>query len=473
MKKIRHFILVIITPILLFCFAGCQATFSSFKPALGEEGEVFVYLQPFPQEAERLTFDLEEVSAVRQDGVEFPLSVSLKSFAAPALKRQRLLAAGVLPPGKYRGLSFKPVKALLHTDEGEASLLIPKDPVVSDLPFTIARKKATPLFLNFLYTQSVTSGFSFNPTLSLFRPGKPVTGLVGYVSNSGENTITIFDKKSGQVVSVLATGRGPKGVAFDRVRNRAYVALSEEDTVMAIDITTGETLNTIRLHAGAGPQDLALAPDGQTLISVNPGTNTVSFIDTLSYLELSRTSVGYSPASVLLNPSARNKAYVFNELSNTLSVIDIANRAVASSSPTDTGPFRGQFSRNGDLIYIIYKGSPYLTIMDPASRQTSNRIYIGMPAEALKVDVKTGLIYVAGTRRGEVEIYEPLSLVAVDFIAAESGASYLTIDDQENSLLLLSPGSRTLSSVNINTKNTVYTLDVGEDPYQVTLMGER
>jgi len=473
MKKIKHFILVIITPFLLFCFSGCQANFSSFKPALGEEGEVFVYLQPFPQEAERLTFDLEEVSAVRQDGAEFPLSISLKSFAAPALRRQRLLAAGVLPPGRYRGLSFKPGKALLHTDEGEASLLIPKDPVVSDLPFTIARKKATPLFLNFLYQQSVIGGFSFNPAFSLFQPGKPVTGLVGYVSNSAENTITVFDKKSGQVISVLATGRGPKGVAFDRVRNRAYVALSEEDSVMAIDITTGEPLNTIRLHAGAGPRDLALAPDGQTLLSVNPGSNTVSFIDTLSYLELGWTNVEYSPASILLDPSARNKAYVFNELSNSLSVIDIAKRAVASSSPTDTGPLRGQFSRNGGLIYIIYQRSPYLTIMDPASRQSTNRVYIGVPAEALKVDVKTGLIYVAGMRRGEVEIYEPLSLVAVDFIAAESSVSYLTIDDQENSLLLLSPGSRTLSSVNINTKNTVYTLDVGEDPYQVTLMGER
>jgi uncharacterized protein YjiK len=61
----------------------------------------------------------------------------------------------------------------------------------------------------------------------------------------------------------------------------------------------------------------------------------------------------------------------------------------------------------------------------------------------------------------------------VESIPAEGGASYLTIDGQENSLLLLSPESRTLTSVNINTRNIVFVIDVGEDPYQVTLMGER
>src|SRR5512144_3164652 len=106
MNKTRPFIIVIIASILMICF-GCQAKFSSIKPALGEEGEVFVYVQPFPQEAERLRFNLEGISAVQQDGTEIPLSLLFNKFEAPDVRRQRLVASGILPPGMYRGLSFK------------------------------------------------------------------------------------------------------------------------------------------------------------------------------------------------------------------------------------------------------------------------------------------------------------------------------------------------------------------------------
>jgi DNA-binding beta-propeller fold protein YncE len=473
MKTVTTLILVIIAPFLLFCLSGCQAGLSSLKPVLDEEGEVFVYLQPFPQEAERLKFNLEGISAVRQDGSEIPLSLLFNKFEAPDVKRQRLLAQGILPPGMYRGLSFKAAKAVLTTEEGEASLLTTEKPVNADFPFSITRKKASTLAMSFLYQKSVASGFSFSPVFSVYQPAKPVTGLLGYVSNSGANTITVFDKKAGQVVTVLATGRAPKGIVFDQVRNRAYVALSGEDAIEAIDMITGDSFKTIQLHDGAAPQHLALTPDGRLLMSVNPGSKSVSFIDPLSYLELSHTAAGDAPSSILLEPAGGRRAYVFNVMSNSISIVDIAARATAATAAVDTGALRGQFNRNGSRLYVISEGSPYLTVIDPASLQVSNRVFMGIPANALKVDVKTDLIYAAGIKTNEVEIYEPLSLIAVESIPAEGGASYLTIDGQENSLLLLSPESRTLTSVNINTRNIVFVIDVGEDPYQVTLMGER
>ena len=473
MKKRQMFIIALILPSLFFCLAGCQAKFSSLKPALDEEGEVFVFLQPFPQEAERLRFGLTAVSAVRQDGTEVPLSLLFNKFEAPDMTRQRLVASGILPPGMYRGLSFGVAQAVLTTDEGEASLLLPEKPVVAELPFTIKRKKASSLFLNFIYQRSITGGFSFSPVFSLYTPGYPVTGLLGYVSNSGANTITVFDKKAGQVVSVRATGRDPRGVVFDQERNRAYVALAGEDAVEAIDMKNEDSLATIRLHTGAAPRDLALMPGGRLLMSVNPGTSTVSFIDPLSYLELSSTAVGYDPSAILVDPVSRNRAYVFNTSSNSVSIIDIPARKTAVTIPVETGPVRGQFNKNGDKLYVIYEATPHLTVVDPAALRVSDRVFIGAPAEAIKTDTMTDTVYFTGTGRSTVEMFEPYTLFATDFIPAEGGVSYLTIDGQENSLLLLSPELRTITSVNLNTRNVVSVFDVGEDPYQVTLMGER
>ena len=59
---------------------GCQAATSRLRPPLEEEGEVYLYIQPYPQEAERLRFSIEGMSAVSDDGREFPLEVSLREI---------------------------------------------------------------------------------------------------------------------------------------------------------------------------------------------------------------------------------------------------------------------------------------------------------------------------------------------------------------------------------------------------------
>ncbi len=113
--------LFIISMLLLLC-AGCQTVQTILKPALAEEGEIFVYIQPLPQEANGLRFNLEGIYAVRNDGVEVPLTLSLAEFKGSDAKRQRFVASGTLQPGVYRGLSFKASKAWLQGVEREIEL---------------------------------------------------------------------------------------------------------------------------------------------------------------------------------------------------------------------------------------------------------------------------------------------------------------------------------------------------------------
>lgn len=105
--------------------SGCAAAPALVKPVLEEEGEVYVYLQPLPQEAGRLKFTLDHLSLVSSDGNEFPLSLSLAEVNSDSARTQRFVATGRVPPGRYRGLSYGVKKATLRGDEGEAVLLVP------------------------------------------------------------------------------------------------------------------------------------------------------------------------------------------------------------------------------------------------------------------------------------------------------------------------------------------------------------
>src|SRR4030042_2468101 len=112
-KPLIHVFIIIIFFLFL---SGCQATLSKFMPPLEEEGEVYLYTQPFPQEADKLRFTIESIFAISSDGVAFPLTLSLSEIKALEMRRQRFLASGRLPPGPYVAFSFKIRKASLRTE---------------------------------------------------------------------------------------------------------------------------------------------------------------------------------------------------------------------------------------------------------------------------------------------------------------------------------------------------------------------
>lgn len=452
-------------------FAGCQAKSILVRPVLEEEGELLVYLQPLPQEAEPLSFTLEGISAVRKDGGAYPLSLSLADVRGEGVRRQRFLASGVLPPGEYAGLSFAIKNAFLRGEEGPAAVLFPKEPVTIGFSFRVDKRKASLLCLDLNARKSVGGGFGFSPAFSIFVPDRPPIGLLGYAANSGSNNVTVFDKKARQVVGVIATGRGPMGLALDRRTRRVYVPLAGDDTIEVIDAEAGEIINHVRLNTGDHPQEPALVPDGSLLFTANSGSDTVSVVDTASLIEVDRIPVGKGPRSVLMGRGG-TRAYVFSARSNTVSVVDVASRSLAATIVTVAEPMRGEFSRNGDRLYVIHANSPYLTVIDPSSLSVRERVFVGSGMTAIRADAHTDLLYI-GREPDTMEILDPFTLFPEDSIPAGGRISFMAIDGEENHLYLVLAGRKLLSIYNLVSRELTPAIDVGDGAYWVTLMGER
>ncbi len=452
--------------------SGCALPPAMIKPALETEGEIFAYLEPLPPEADRLRFTIDRIFAVRNDGAEFPLMVALQELNRGTAPRQRLLASGRVPPGRYVGLSSTIKKAVLTGDQGEAALLSAEGRVKADFSFEVQRKHAVVLAASLRYAESVQSGFRFSPVFSLSVPSRPLSGLTGYIANRNDDAVMVFDKKSGRVAAIIATGRGPWAIALDQRAGRAYISLSGEDAVEVLDVTTGSIINRIHLNAGDGPRELTLTPDGKFLLVVNAVSRTLSITDTRSLFELNRIPLGEGPRSVLVDRGGK-RAYVFNELSNTITVIDIANRATVVTLSTDTGPMMGQFNRKGDRLYVIFAGSPYLSIINPFTLAIDRKVFAGPGLSFIKVDSVTDMLYACRKQDAVVEVYDPFSLSAGVYIQALSGVSYMTIDGDENALYLASPETGRVVTVNLISKKITTMTDAGEDPVWVTMMGER
>ena len=455
----------------LLIFA-CQARPSLVKPRLEEDGQVFVYLQSLGQEADRLTFRLEGISAVRGDGGTVPVPLHAEEISGKDPKGDRLLASGILPPGQYMGLSFLVKSATLQGEEGVAALSIADEKPMTPVPFMLARRNAQVVSLKFRYRESLPGGIRFAPSFSGEIPGKLASGLIGLATSRGGNTVTMFDKMTGKVVAVVPTGTTPAGMALNPVSRRAYVAISGDDSVEAIDLLGGDVILRGQLAIGDRPEELVLTPDRMLLLSANAGSDTVSVIDAASLVEARRIQVGSGPQSILVDRAGK-RAYVFNTLSNSISVLDIGTEGVLATVATEAGPVRGDFNRAGNRLYVLHSNSPYLSVFDPATLSVLRKVYVGTGGTALKVDPRTDLIYLARRGTGEVAIYDPFSFLPIDSYRTGQDASYLAIDGETNNLFVVIPGANEVRAIHLVGKTEASRVDVTDDPTWVTLMGER
>jgi hypothetical protein len=89
------------------------------------------------------------------------------------------------------------------------------------------------------------------------------------------------------------------------------------------------------------------------------------------------------------------------------------------------------------------------------------------------VDPASDWIYMARRGGSDVEVLDPLTLMARRFLGAEGEVAFMTIDGQENSLFLLMPGKETLRIVDLIRHDPRAEIDVGVDPCWATVLGER
>ena len=465
----RAFAILVLALTLLF--AGCAPPKAGLQALRGDRGELLLYLAGMPPEAGRLSFSFGAASALREDGTSIPLSLRLAVPTGAGSERQRLLATGLLPPGSYLGITLTVEKARVATEEGAMALLNPEEPVVVSAPFSVDRRGATLLEVVYRQAGSIRQHVRFVPAFFAGRPEPPVVTRLAFASVPADDHVLVFDRKTLQATDAFALAGGPAGMALDEVGQRLFVALSDQDAVAAVDILSGAVLERIPLQLGDHPERLALTPDGSLLLCVNPGSDSVSFLDPRSLVELSRVDVGDEPRALALDPAGR-RAFIFNLRSDSISVLDLKNRRLLFTQSTDSAPCWGALNRDGSRLYVIYRSSPYLNVLDPASLAVDERQQMGIGADVLLVDARTDLVYLGWENEPRIDIIDPFSLQTVDFLDAPGGGDDLGIDDEENRLLVGSAGG-SVTAVDLVSKREAGRVDCAGPVHSLVLEGAR
>jgi YVTN family beta-propeller protein len=315
----------------------------------------------------------------------------------------------------------------------------------------------------------VTSRLS--PVLSLAEPTRPLASLLGFATAPARNVVSVFNKHSMQVVDVVATRGGPKGAALDQERAVAFIASSGDEAIEILDAGTRQILGHIRLTGGDEPGEIALSPDGRTLVSANYGSSSVSIIDTVSRREIVRLPLPSRPTDVFIDPS-RPRAYVVLPQANSVSLIDLQRRGLVRTGTLEESPIRVDMSADGDTLYVITENSPNLLAIDAESLTPTARIWVGRGATSIEVDTRTGFIYV-GRKSRDIVVVDPRALTFIDEFKVGGTPGYLTVDDEQSALFVVLPDQGLIQKLNLVSYRVQGTLEVERGSYATVIVGER
>ncbi|GAA4633299.1 hypothetical protein GCM10023114_18650 [Mycolicibacterium sediminis] len=183
-----------------------------------------------------------------------------------------------------------------------------------------------------------------------------------YVTNSGDNTVTAMNTTNGAILSTMAAGYTPQGIAITPA-GRLYVSNTAVNTVTVLNPTSGQTVATV--NVGTAPVGVTASPDGSRVYVANRGQNTVSVLNTTTNSVVGTYAVGSMPQAIAVN-AAGTRLYVTNSGSDDVTVLDAGSGATLATIAVRDQPFGIALSKDGTLAYVANSDSS-VSVIDTAT----------------------------------------------------------------------------------------------------------
>jgi YVTN family beta-propeller protein len=214
------------------------------------------------------------------------------------------------------------------------------------------------------------------------HPAHVVTDLQGrraFVTNAGDDTVSVVDLAAMTVTATVATGRYPHGLRVSPGGREAYVANVQDGSLSVID--TRSLIEVARIPVGPTPVQVGFTPDGSRVYVSLRDENRIAVVDTVSRALVGTVDVGRNPIQVHATPEGRF-IYAANqgtesEPADTVSVIEVATGSVVDIIRTGKGAHGVSVSDDGALVFVTNIVDSTVSVIDAAARKVVATFAVG------------------------------------------------------------------------------------------------
>lgn len=336
-----------------------------------------------------------------------------------------------------------------------------------------------------LAAPSATLADTASPTSQTEQGSVSQNVALAFVTNQGDNSVSVIDADSYQSLATISVGDQPAGVTVDPEGQRAYVSNPGGGTVSVIDIDALSVVGTYKI--GDGP--LALIAGAKTLYVADWYADVVSVIDTSAPLNgsgltepriLARYPVGRSPSGLVLSPDEHTlyvsnrddnnvQALVLEKVADGAEAADTAdftsgNKPISRLANTGERPFGMTLNQDGTILYVANVKSNSMSVINTASMETIAEVPVGERPYAVALALGDSLAFVTDQYDDTVTIINTADLSIVDTLDVGEYPEGIATHPDDRHVIVANWFSNTVEVIDATTLEIVNTIDVGDGP---------
>lgn len=225
-------------------------------------------------------------------------------------------------------------------------------------------------------------------------------------ANDAKGRLLILDPAGlgAKPVTEIVVGAHPAHVIADQRGERAFITNAGDNTVSVVDLAAGKLIATI--GTGRYPHGLRMSPNGREIYVANVQDGTVSIIDADGFQERARIPVGTTPVQVGFTPDG-TRVYVSLRDENRVAVIDTASRRLVGTIEVGRNPIQVYATPDGQFVYVANQGTDAepadtVSVIEVSSGMIIDTIRTGMGAHGVVVSSDGAWAFVTNIVEGTV-----------------------------------------------------------------------
>ena len=268
-----------------------------------------------------------------------------------------------------------------------------------------------------------------------------VESATGRVFVSRANHMMVVEGATGKVLGDILNTPGVHGAGFSTKAGHGFTTNSGDETVTMFDLKTLAVIKQIKVGPGLDgimydePDDKIILTNHSrpigTLTAINPNSG-----DIVATVELEDTAPEGAAAD------GKGHIFVNNETKNTIQVIDAKTWKVTASWPLAPcqGPTGIAYDKASDRIFSGCSNTS--VVVDPNTGKVVASIKNGTRVDALGWDPEKKLIFIPNGGEGNVTVVHqdsPDKYTVVDTVATFAGAKTIAVDPATHNVYLFQP----------------------------------
>jgi YVTN family beta-propeller protein len=439
--------------------------------ATGRGSQVVIYIRQPEPAALPLTWEIRKIALVRSDGTQIGLPGTEVVVKTSDFERgQQLLAITEAPAGAYTGMAIFTRSA--YFEDTRAAIPDAANLVTVTHGFSVVAGDSKTILIaaELAPAGADRRGFRFQPVVSIEDEPAAPKGKLVYVANELSSNVSVIDKATKRVIKNVYVGSRPTALAAESRRNRLYIADSKAGAIYEMDMINQRLLKATQIGFTDEPVHIEPLPAKDMLMVVNFGTDTVYLVDTFTLEIVDTVEVGDGPVDAAYS-AIWDLAFVVNELSNTVSVIDLGLEEPAVDTTLDVGlrPSGITIDDSMGWLYVANRSSTDLMVIKLETIAIERSIPVGIGAGDIAFDPYGRRLFLAMMDTDEILCVDPYTGVTIYAVRLPGSPGELMFDLDEKKLYAAVPTANTVVVVDTIARTVQNWIETGESPSSMAI----